>query len=332
MNTHKFYIKGTKCQSCKIIIEEELSTMKSVSEVNVDLNSKSISIAMLDNDNQENFIDEANRRLKDHGYVIDITQENTKSNKWRDLIFGALISILFIIGFQQLQNLGLDSRIGSPAQSLLAPFVIGLIASVSTCLAVVGGLVLTLSSHYAKSEGTWRSQLSFHIGRLISFAILGGVLGAVGSIFQFSIYSHAVVAIIVSTFMLFNGASLIDGFNIAPKFSFSGVFLKMAMQYSKLTSNTLIPFIVGFITFFLPCGFTQSMQLFALQTGSFQQSSLIMLSFALGTLPTLILISYTSLTFSRSKYAPIFFNAAACVIIFLAIEGIYNALVILNLI
>ena len=45
---------------------------------------------------------------------------------------------------------------------------------------------------------------------------------------------------------------------------------------------------------FLPCGFTQSMQIYALSTGSFATASIIMFAFALGTLPVLALLSFSS--------------------------------------
>ena len=51
-------------------------------------------------------------------------------------------------------------------------FVIGLIASVSSCMAVVGGLVLSISATFAKDGDRIRPQLLFHIGRLISFLFL----------------------------------------------------------------------------------------------------------------------------------------------------------------
>ncbi|MBP6911491.1 sulfite exporter TauE/SafE family protein [Patescibacteria group bacterium] len=50
---------------------------------------------------------------------------------------------------------------------------------------------------------------------------------------------------------------------------------------------------MGIGTFFLPCGFTQSMQVYTLSTGSFLAGGLTMLSFALGTLPMLLLLSVT---------------------------------------
>jgi sulfite exporter TauE/SafE len=44
-------------------------------------------------------------------------------------------------------------------------------------------------------------------------------------------------------------------------------------------------FISGALTFFVPCGFTFAMQLYAMQTGSFWMGAVVMLLFAGGTLP-----------------------------------------------
>ncbi|MBP6911492.1 sulfite exporter TauE/SafE family protein [Patescibacteria group bacterium] len=54
-------------------------------------------------------------------------------------------------------------------------FLIGLIASVSSCLAVVGGVVLALGTLYSQSS-SFRPHSLFHIGRLVGFFVLGGAL------------------------------------------------------------------------------------------------------------------------------------------------------------
>lgn len=49
----------------------------------------------------------------------------------------------------------------------------------------------------------------------------------------------------------------------------------------KIEHKTLTPLIIGAATFFLPCGFTQSMQIAALSSGSFFGGFGIMLAFVL---------------------------------------------------
>lgn len=54
------------------------------------------------------------------------------------------------------------------------------------------------------------------------------------------------------------------------------------------SEHALAPIILGGFTFFLPCGFTQSMQLFAMSSGNFFTGGMTMFLFALGTLPVLL--------------------------------------------
>jgi len=80
--------------------------------------------------------------------------------------------------------------------------------------------------------------------------------------------------------------------------------------------------IAGALTFFLPCGFTQAMQLFSISTGSFGRGAMIMLLFALGTSPGLLGIGGISSIFKGKSKRLFFVTAGVLVIIF----GIYNIL------
>ena len=90
--------------------------------------------------------------------------------------------------------------------------------------------------------------------------------------------------------------------------------------------------LVGVATFFLPCGFTQSMQVAALSSGSFTSGMLIMFAFALGTLPMLSLLSFGSASFAQSKYAPLFFKSAGVFVVGLSIFAILAGLASLGII
>ncbi|MGK7644019.1 urease accessory protein UreH domain-containing protein, partial [Salmonella enterica] len=70
--------------------------------------------------------------------------------------------------------------------------------------------------------------------------------------------------------MLILGINLLDTFHFTKKFQLSmpKSIGKHAHSVAKL-NHTLTPLFVGILTFFLPCGFTQSMQLYTLSTGGF---------------------------------------------------------------
>jgi hypothetical protein len=82
-------------------------------------------------------------------------------------------------------------------------------------------------------------------------------------------------------------------------------------------------FCTGALTFFLPCGFTQAVQIYAISTGSFIQGSFIMLLFAIGTMPGLLGIGgLTSVV--KGWFARYFFKFIALVLLILAVWNISN--------
>ncbi len=92
-------------------------------------------------------------------------------------------------------------------------------------------------------------------------------------------------------------------------------------------NHVLTPVLVGVATFFLPCGFTQSMQIYALSTESFWTGAFTMSAFALGTLPVLALLSFSSLAIHKKAQSGAFFKTAGLVVIFFGIFNLINALV-----
>src|SRR5205823_2764418 len=84
-------------------------------------------------------------------------------------------------------------------------------------------------------------------------------------------------------------------------------------------------FALGAFTFFLPCGFTQSLQLVALASGSFTTGALTMFVFALGTLPSLIGISAISST-AKGSASRLFLRFAGTFVFILALGNINSGL------
>jgi len=68
------------------------------------------------------------------------------------------------------------------------------------------------------------------------------------------------------------------------------------------TKNPIFAPLIGALTFFLPCGFTLSMQLIAVNTGSFRQWWLAMAIFALWTAPVLLAVWLWSSYIKEKKF------------------------------
>jgi hypothetical protein len=86
-------------------------------------------------------------------------------------------------------------------------------------------------------------------------------------------------------------------------------------------------FLLGGLTFFLPCGFTQALQLYVLAKGDFLTGALTMLAFALGTLPALLSLSAVS-SFAKGALQRRFLKIAGAAVILLGIMNIQSGLVL----
>lgn len=329
MKTYTFHVFGTHCPSCKIFIEDTLNEQIGIENTQVNLKSETVSLETTLDDSQHKLAEILTEKIKHNGYSLSVEKKSGEKKDtgviWQALPIGlAFLALFFIIQKSGVLNFGLGGTV-TPVTS----FIIGLVASVSSCLAVVGGLVLSLSATVSQDKiSDVRPMMLFHTGRLISFAVLGGVLGAVGSAIGISFTVTAILGIIASTVMIMLGLNLVGVFEKNMVALPSGAF----SFFRRVEHKTIAPFLVGVGTFFLPCGFTQAMQVAALSSGSFLSGFLIMTSFALGTLPMLAFLSFGSASFSKSKRAPLFFKSAGVVVLGLGIFAFLGGLAGLGII
>lgn len=330
--TYKFHIHGMHCKACVLMTESELKEFPYITDVKASLKSNQVEITGdFGSRLPEDIASELNGVLAKHGYTLSVEKIEKKVN-WGEFKIAIPITIAFVILYIFLQKIGLVNLINTSKVSYGTAFVIGIIASLSTCMAVVGGLLLSMSASFAKEGDKIKPQIMFHIGRIVSFFVLGGVIGAIGSAFQLNTMGIFILGFIVAIVMLILGINLLDVFPWAKKLQpgMPRFLSRHAIGVSKL-NHTLTPLLVGVATFFLPCGFTQSMQIYTLTTGNFLQGALTMLAFALGTLPVLGLLSFSSFSIQKSSKAGIFFKTAGLIVILFAIFNLINALVVINI-
>lgn len=331
--THTFHVEGMHCRSCVLVTESELREHPLVTNAVSTLETTSVEVVGDFGDmTKEEIASRLSEVLSKHGYQLSLEKKNKAAN-WADFKFALPIAFLFIALFVFLQKLGIVNVVDASSVSLGTAFFIGIIASLSTCMAVVGGLVLSMSATFAKGGNKIQPQLLFHGGRLVSFFVLGGVIGLVGSAFTLNATATFVLNVIIGIVMIILGINLLDVFSTTKKFGLAmpKFISRHAFGLTKL-NHSATPLLVGIATFFLPCGFTQAMQVYTLSTGTFLSGGLTMLFFALGTFPVLALISVSSFKVKESRYAGIFFKSAGLIVILFAVFNIINGLVVLGLI
>ncbi len=89
-------------------------------------------------------------------------------------------------------------------------------------------------------------------------------------------------------------------------------------------------FLLGGLTFFLPCGFTQALQLYILSRGNPVEGTLVMLFFSLGTLPALMLIGIMS-SYVKGLIQTYFVKLAGVIVIMVGLFNITSGASLLGL-
>lgn len=334
MNKTTVHVKGMHCRSCEILVEDELTKIPGVCAVEVSQKKGTAEIFYKTVSIDENNVVKA---VQNAGYEIgrdDIKPFFSKNpNDYIDIgIAGIILAILYLL-INDLGLLKLFTISSNNTSSLPVVFLIGLTAGLSTCMALVGGLVLGASARFAEKhpEATniqkFKPHLFFNLGRIIGFFVLGGIIGAAGSIFQLSTFTLGFLTITVGGIMLLLGLQLTELF---PKFNSINFTLPKSIgrlfgiknghqkEYSHKKS-----FIMGALTFFLPCGFTQAMQLYSISTGNPLIGALTMATFAVGTAPGLLGIGgLTSVI--KGAFAKSFFKFVGLIVVALAFFNISN--------
>ncbi len=340
-----FQVKGMHCAACEFVIEKKIKTQDGVLEVNSSAKDNAVTITT---NGKKITASELNKLFNDKGYTFESaenksTSENKQSFESKNsqnllTIIGTIF--LVVIGYFAINKLGLSSLVQvNTSSSLPAFFFFGLIAGTSTCAALVGGVILSMSEKWYELYGKEKTvisqmipHLTFNTGRILSYALLGGLLGLLGQKLSLSIELGALITFAVAVMMIFLGLQMLgvkglERFQIRlPK-----NLIHNATDENKFQGKTM-PFIMGALTFFLPCGFTITAQGLALTSGSFVQGSLIMLFFALGTLPMLITIGFSSLKlYQNSKISSSFTMAAGVLVILFALYNINAQMNVLGL-
>jgi len=231
--------------------------------------------------------------------------------------------------------------------NLLLAFVTGLISSFGHCLGMCGGIVAIYSARQpvlATTDGTRPSLLTrigaltpVHIGRIMTYTILGALIGLVGSLLD-------QVSGLVGWQGLFS--VLVGLAMIAVSLSLMGVLPPIEMALASLRGGTSpmkrmrslfgkrgfwANWGLGILWGFLPCGLVFAMLVVAARTETFWGGALTMLAFGLGTVPTLLGFGLAANLLSPKIRGRLTFYAGLLILLF-AVQTILRGLAAANII
>ena len=288
-------IEGMSCSGCEMVIENKLKKLPGVIEfkasyanANLRITYDPLTIGI------EKIIETIEKLdykvIGGQGNIIMTNDIEAKKNEKMSIVQLLGIGVIILAGYLIIQNT-IGFNFIPPITHGMGYgiiFIIGLITSLH-CIAMCGGINLAQCVSYKFSEkesgkmSKMKPSIMYNMGRVLSYTIIGGIVGALGSIISFSGGAKGAVAIIAGLFMVIMGLNML---NVFPWLR------KINPRMPKIFGNRIYnnngkhgPFYIGLLNGLMPCGPLQAMQIYALGTGSFLAGAGSMFFFSLGTVP-----------------------------------------------
>lgn len=320
-------IQGMTCKHCETKVESTLKELIPGADIKVSYGQSEAIILTKNVLPSEEIIKNA---LAEEGYTLKRVQKITEGqvadnsdSKFSLPQFTGILSVLLLIYLLIDRTIGFNAIPTVEAgASLGVLFMVGVLTSVH-CVSMCGGINLSqsivteltpLSSNpTVRKYQKMKPSLLYNGGRVVSYTIIGGVVGALGSVISFSGSMRGIIAILTGLFMVVMGLNMLSLFPWLKRFNIS-----MPKFFTQNQKSEKRPFVVGLINGLMPCGPLQAMQLYALGTGSALMGALSMLAFSLGTFPLMFALGAVSTLLSR-KFTGTMMKASAMLVILLGV-------------
>jgi len=267
----KIEVFGMTCTSCESRVERAVKKLAGVKNASASFSSQSLTI-------------EYDTDLCDSGKIkaaINATGYSTEtSSSYKIVGLFIIVAAIILIGNTS-GGIDMNSKLSGATYFVL--FIVGVLTSIH-CVGMCGGIMLSQSINKdSKSKfDSIKPALLYNAGRVLAYTIIGGIVGALGSVLSLSPSVKAGLQIFAGVFMIIMGLNM-SGYSLFRKLN-----IKLPWSACSVKKKPKTPFLVGVLNGLMPCGPLQTMQLYALGTGSAFNGALAMLLFSLGTVPLML--------------------------------------------
>ena len=305
-------IGGMTCMNCQNRIETVLNKTKGITKAVV---SYAKGTAEVDFDASQILEREIERGIEDADYfvireneaaAVDKIDTEKKAGNNSERTVGLLVIIVALYVLLErtgVLNLLAPSQLAETNMGYGMLFIIGLVTSVH-CVAMCGGINLSQcisQTGDTKDRGRFaslRPTFLYNLGRVISYTAVGFIVGGLGSVISFSAAAQGALKLIAGVFMIIMGVNMLGIFpglrRLTPRMPRA---FTQRVNLKKAKSNS--PLVVGLLNGLMPCGPLQSMQIYALSTGSPFAGAFSMFLFSLGTVPLMFGLGALSTVLSK---------------------------------
>ncbi|MBO9575372.1 MAG: sulfite exporter TauE/SafE family protein [Sphingobium sp.] len=184
------------------------------------------------------------------------------------------------------------------------------LASSLHCVGMCGGIALILGLPAARGEGQGIMRLAvhlpLHVGRGLSYALLGGLAGGLGAAVVSVVAveeAHLLMRWAASMTLAWVGLSML-GLMPSPSVVGHALLPRFALAGRPAAHPVAGGLAAGIGWGLMPCGMVYGALLFAAFAGSALGGMAVMAGFALGTMPTLLLVQSGQLALARFARRP----------------------------
>ena len=271
-------VGGMYCPRCEATVVKAISALPGIHDAGADWRKGKLT-AVWDPDITSE--DALAARIAGAGYTLE-PQKQRRKRVWKGMILLLAAAVLFVIleatPLRALLSAVPAARAG---MSFAALFLLGLTTSLH-CVGMCGGINLAQSAGAAQSgQKIGRANIQYNLGRVCSYTVIGGIVGALGSVIRIRIAVQSGIQIFAAALMLLMAFHLLDAGGLS--LAVSGKLRERLMRPGRNSSLW-----IGLVNGLMPCGPLQAMQLYALSTGSWWMGALSMLMFSLGTIPLML--------------------------------------------
>jgi sulfite exporter TauE/SafE len=245
---------------------------------------------------------------------------HTLMARMRQLMIIALLclGLFFILNFSQFLGGHFEAPKDGQPLSLALLFIAGTLTGFH-CAGMCGALVVGYTVKTAAEGGAkYLTHLYYGVGKTLSYTVIGGLYGALGSVISFTPFMRGVAGLAAGIFLLLFGLATLRVFAPLARFQLKTPGFLMRWVGGALRRNTH-PFVIGLLNgLMIICGPLQAMYIMAAGTGSPVEGARMLFVFGLGTLPLMMGFGFMASALSR-QFAPRLVRVSGIIVVALGV-------------